>query len=661
MPEILLYTDIQPGAAGPFREALRAAGKAPVVRVNSPGGAVFDGLAIANAITAHGGVRVVIDGLAASIASLIAISGRRVEMARNALLMIHDPWVGSMGSAEVLRRDAEALDRAKGSMVDVYTTRTGKSADEIGRLMNAETWFTAAEALTAGFIDAVVAPAPMAALDLSRFNNLPEHIRAMTTQTETQPTPTLQAADVQAAAAEMIAAHHRNLDDVFTPMLAAFGPDHPHAPLIRAAVQAARSDLTQTPDKVRAALLLEIGRRPENQPMHGASYTRPMAGDTGPGFFTAGPNHHHDDFRAAAIDALLIRGQVQVAKPHAAARDLMGLTLVQMADTMLSQRGRSRGFQGDSPLATLRAAMTTSDFPQLLADTAGKALLLGYEQEPASHRIWTRATDVRDFKPQSRVAVSEAPELLTKVEAAEYQAGPLLDIKRGPSFQLVTFGRMLILSREAMINDDLSAFTRLPMAFGAAAARKEADVVYGLMVANPNMTDGQPLFSAAHGNLMTGAALDVTGLSVARASMRKQKGPNGGYLNPVPRFMIVPAALETRALQLVAAERIRQTETTDPNRQTESGGGLEWIRNLVVAVDPRLDDDDPAAWYLAADFSVTDTCERVYLAGQRGVFTEENTAFLTDNFELKARLDFAATFTDWVGVSKTPAAAPAAP
>ncbi len=76
--------------------------------------------------------------------------------------------------------------------------------------------------------------------------------------------------------------------------------------------------------------------------------------------------------------------------------------------------------------------------------------------------------------------------------------------------------------------------------------------------------------------------------------------------------------------------------------------------NLIVVVDPRLDDDDAATWYLAADSEQVDTAERVYLDGQRGVFTEEDQEFSTDNYRLKARLDFAATIPDWAGLTKTP-------
>ena len=599
---------------------------------------------MANAITAHGNVTIAIDGLAASIASLIAISGRRVTMATNALVMIHMPWMQAGGTAEALRRDATALDKATEAMLSGYTDRTGRPADEITALMAAETWFTATEALAFGLVDSLVDPLPMAAaLDLSKFSNIPPRIKAMTETTTPQAAATETAADLRAALIE------RN-SDIKTRYNAFCHAFPGRVDQVRPVFDAAMANLDQTPDQFTTAVLAKMAETPD-EPVVGAYSTR----------VDLGRNHHHGEFRAAAVDALLIRGHVSVPRPHPGARDVLGMSTVQIAETLLSHRGRE---SGGSPLGTIRAAMTTSDFPMLLSDTAERALMRGYENEPASHRIWTRETFARNFKPQSRVAISEAPELLEKKESSEYKDGRLHDIKRAPNFQLVTYGRMLSISREALVNDDLQAITRLPEAFGASAARKEADVVYGLLASNPPMMDGNALFSEAHSNLApSNLALSVYGLSIARANMRKQKGPNGGHLNPVPRYLIVPADLETTALQLVAAERIETFHRAQLPRdlvgdetRTIIAPSLRWVQELIVVVDPRLDDDASLPWYLAASHEQIDTCERVYLEGQRGVFTEEEQNFSTDEFRLKARLDFTATIPDWVGLYKAPTA-----
>jgi ATP-dependent Clp protease protease subunit len=126
------------------------------VRINSPGGSVFDGVAIANALREHSSKVIThVDGLAASIASIIAIAGSEVRMSDNAFMMIHDPWTFTMGNAEQLRRDADVLEKIGGSLVKDYMKRTGQSQDQIESWMHDETWFDAQEAKDEGFIDVV--------------------------------------------------------------------------------------------------------------------------------------------------------------------------------------------------------------------------------------------------------------------------------------------------------------------------------------------------------------------------------------------------------------------------------------------------------------------------------------------------------------------------
>lgn len=115
--------------------------------------------------------------------------------------------------------------------------------------------------------------------------------------------------------------------------------------------------------------------------------------------------------------------------------------------------------------------------------------------------------------------MSEAPDLKEILEGGEYTNGALSE--RAESYSLKTYGRMMVLTRVAIINDDLGGFTRIPNAFGASAARLEADKVYNLLTSNPNMSDSKALFHADHKNLMTGADLSIASLGVARAEMRK--------------------------------------------------------------------------------------------------------------------------------------------
>lgn len=134
------------------------------LHINSPGGSVFDGVAIYNMLKQHGAtITAYIDGLAASIASVIALAGDRVVMAANALFMIHNPSGLVMGSAADMRKMADVLDKIRSTMSGVYAGKSGKAEDEIIAMLDAETWMTAAEALDAGFVDEIADEMDLAA------------------------------------------------------------------------------------------------------------------------------------------------------------------------------------------------------------------------------------------------------------------------------------------------------------------------------------------------------------------------------------------------------------------------------------------------------------------------------------------------------------------
>ncbi len=180
--EVLIYDEI--GAYGVSAKGFLAElGALPDdaaidLRLNSPGGSVFDAVAIYNALKRHAGdITVWIDGIAASAASYIAMAGDTIVMPENAFLMIHDPSGLVMGTAEDMRSTAEALDKVKGSLIQGYAAKSGKSDDEIAALMAAETWLDAKDALDLGFIDRIAEPVKLAAsFDVARFRNAPPEL-----------------------------------------------------------------------------------------------------------------------------------------------------------------------------------------------------------------------------------------------------------------------------------------------------------------------------------------------------------------------------------------------------------------------------------------------------------------------------------------------------
>ena len=179
--EISIYDDI--GAYGVTAKdfiATLSSIAAPVIRVsiNSPGGAVFDALAMFNALRQHpANIEVSIMGVAASAASLVAMAGDKITMSDNAFVMIHNPLCYANGNADELRDLADTLDKIAASLVSIYSNRTGQTPEKIKELLAAETWLTGVEALALGFADEVSESIPVTArFDLDR---IPEAVRGV--------------------------------------------------------------------------------------------------------------------------------------------------------------------------------------------------------------------------------------------------------------------------------------------------------------------------------------------------------------------------------------------------------------------------------------------------------------------------------------------------
>lgn len=142
-------------SAKDFAQQLKALGDIEQIsiRINSPGGNVFDGVAIYNILDNHPAkVITYIDGMALSAASVIALAGEEVHMAENAFFMIHNPWTMAIGDATELRKDADLLDKIRDSLLNTYVSKSMLDAETIQKMMDAETWFSAQEAFDAGFI-----------------------------------------------------------------------------------------------------------------------------------------------------------------------------------------------------------------------------------------------------------------------------------------------------------------------------------------------------------------------------------------------------------------------------------------------------------------------------------------------------------------------------
>jgi hypothetical protein len=350
--------------------------------------------------------------------------------------------------------------------------------------------------------------------------------------------------------------------------------------------------------------------------------------------------------RDAVANALLHRYSPTLFQLEDAARQYRGMSLLELARESLGNAGvNTRGLSRDE-VAT-RALHSTSDFPEILSAVTNKTLRQAYEAYPCTFMLFCRQVLATDFKAMHRVQLGEAPQLLEVGESGEFKRGTLGESKE--SYKVKTYGRVVAITRQTLINDDLDAFTRIPAMYGNSIAQLESDVVWGVITANPAMADGNALFHANHKNLAgSGAALAVDAVGAARAAMAKQTGlDKKTVLNVRPAFLIVPASLELKAEQLVAQNLVpAATASVVPQS----------IRTLAPISEPRLDAASETAWYLAASPNQIDTIEYAYLEGQQGAYIETRNGFDVDGVEIKCRLDFGAKAIDWRGLYKNPGA-----
>ena len=301
-----------------------------------------------------------------------------------------------------------------------------------------------------------------------------------------------------------------------------------------------------------------------------------------------------------------------------------GMSRMELAGQMLSYR--SGGMHG------------TSDFASLFANVASKRLRNSYEENPGSYRMWARrAPNAPDFKSMSVVQMSGAPDLLKVNEAGEFTYGTISDA--GTSYGVVTYGRIVAMTRQAIVNDDLRAFDRLTTAFGAAAARLENRLAYAQLAG--------ATYDASNSQSGGASALSVTSLGVARTMMRKIKGAQGEELNLSPNYLIVPAALEQTAYQLTSSNYV--PATTSAINEFRAGGRTA----VEPVIEPVLDATSATIWYAATSSSAADTVEYCYLDGAEGPVVETKPGWEVDGVEMKCRLDFAAKVIDNKGLHKS--------
>lgn len=642
-----------------FARDLKALGNVSKIKlhINSPGGDVFDGTAIYNLLKDHSAeVETFIEGIAASMGSVIALAGDTVHIAENAYYMVHNPSTIARGDERAMEKAKGLLAKVKTTMINLYSSRTGLSEDEISQIMDDETWYTGAEAVEAGFATDTTAATEMAASFsgelINQFKNAPEPVRALVAETAVDIRFPSAVADNPPKAKEAVMPNPNpktpvaTADDVVTPEMkaqieadaqakfhadeqkrkddirAVFKGFDAHSTVMQSCLDDMQCSASQAKDKLLAALGNQT-----TAPVH--SYS--VVVQEGEGMRR---------MKADAENSIAMRA---FGEKRADGNGLAGYSMMEIARMMMQARGVD--LSGMDKMAVVAAAFThtSSDFSSVLANTANKAMLKGYEEAAEVFPQFTSVGNLSDFKIATRTDLGSFPTLSKVSEGAEFKYVTMGE--RAETAALATYGKLFSITRQAIINDDLGAFTRIPQKMGRAAIRTVGDLVFSIYLNNPAMADGKTLFHADHNNLASAGGINTATIDAARVLMGKQKDGDA-FLNLRPKFLICDLADEGAAK--VALESEFEVGAANKNNTVPNS-----VRGIAqVLSDARLSGHN--GWYLQADPAMHDTIEVLYLDGQQAPVLEQQNGWGIDGVEFKVRMDAAAKAWDSKGLVKTP-------
>lgn len=656
--EIFIYGDIGESWYGDtvtasqfVKDIAELNAQAITVRINSYGGSVTDGIAIHNAIKRHpAAVTVCIDGLAASIASLIAMAGDTVEMAENAMLMIHAPWTYAGGNSADLRATADMLDSWATAMSTSYASKSGQDAAAMLTLLTdgADHWYTAADALANGFANSVISALPeaasaMASFNLTRYRTAPASLVqripvAAATFTQESPMPqgtntpaaATQPANVDAAAirAAALAEDSQRRTSIATSFAAFASRDGVAA--LQASCQA---DPAISAELAGQKLLAHLGAQ-----------AQPVAG----GVLIV---KDETDKRIEAMAQSVMARAAVVTKDGQVRADASnpyrGHKLLDLARASLQAAGFKTDGMDQRALVAAAFTQSSSDFPILLENIMHKTLQSAYALQADTWTRFCARGSVSDFRVHKRYRVGSLGNLDAKTELGEFRNKSIPDGERA-SITAGTKGNIINISRETIINDDLGALTSLTTALGRAAKRTVEADVYATLALNsgfgPTLDDGITLFHASHNNVSTGAPT-VLSFDAARVVLASQKDVSSNdFLALTPAVWLGPIGLGGAARVVVNSEY-----DPDTNNKLQRANVSRGVVGDIVDT-PRL---SGLPWFFFADPNEAPVLEVAFLDGNDTPYLEMENGFSVDGSSWKVRMDYGVAGVDFRGAVRS--------
>lgn len=657
--DLLLYGEIGEWgdvSAKAFASSLKAhEGERVTVYINSYGGDAFAGHAMYSQLRRHkGGVDTVVDGIAASAASIVAMAGEKRSMGLGTMIMVHNPWTLALGEADDMRKTADVLDRVRDNLVAIYEERTGLPRERIVELLDEETWMTAEEAVSMGFADEVMGGVsasirqhgqqvivngllfPMAMTRAASKENMAK----LKEDTERTDKPQ------DGADTEQVKLEERKRGIEIRSAARALGIDDK---LVDEHIKNGTSA-----DAFRALAIDEHEKR-----------STPIVSDAGRVRIDAGEDQLQKWMRGASAAILHRAGVANFVKDANKKRGInedldpsgfRGMSFLDLARDILVRAGVNTRDLDKREIFThaltlpgrvraLGGLHTTSDFAVLLENTLHKTLLAAYAITPDRWREFCAVGSVSDFRPHKRYRMGSFGRLDVVQEHGEFTNLSIPDARK-ESIEADTVGNIIGISRQALIDDDMGAFSRLAMMLGRAAALSIELDVFDLILLNgglgPLMSDGLTLFHATHKNInAVGSALSTDGIDADRVVLASQTDESGNdVLDLRPSILLVPIGLGARAREVNAQEY--NDETNKNQRRPNTVRGL--FNNVVDT--PRI---TGTRRYLFVDPAIVPTFEVAFLDGRQEPYMEMKEGWRTDGVEWKIRLDYAVAGVDYRG------------
>lgn len=366
-----------------------------------------------------------------------------------------------------------------------------------------------------------------------------------------------------------------------------------------------------------------------------------------------------DKFCRAAGDALVMRSGISIEKPAEGARELMGMSLRDLAIECLANEGHTGLNRRTSDelfdMAYRQFFNPTAAFPTMLDNAINKAYVEGHKTAAVTFDQWVKKGTLKDFKTHdNNYLAGPAGEFLEVPEGGELKHDVFSDEKR-PTRKLKTYGRQFTLTRQAFINDDIGLITSVPAKYAASARKTQNKQVYEILVKNPAIYDGTVLFSKEHGNLVK------TGTGVTQASMRTMIMALQGQKNEFGDAIIIrPATIVTGVGMGFDIYTLFNSPTINTEGNTQAVNPLyRYANQITVIEDPTINVlcggyGNAIPWFLLGAKDDTDFIEIDYLNGQEIPTIRRMETAGVLGFTYDIYLDWGITVMDWRGAIKNP-------